>query len=259
MAGLEHRRNSMRSLQPDLAWKNLFCATHISKTEIADTVFLFWRIWKGRCKATYALVLLQTRVLFRQLTSHIEEWRTAEGQKARQPTGAQRSAANPNNQIGSRRSHPDAICPNNGILVRFDGAMKKNQGGSIGFAGFSRDGTLSFAFGKYYEGISEAYISELLALRDAMRWCLTHNFLVVAFCGDAQLVIKHAMAKNASHSRAGAVLEEVHSFFSFFESVSCLFAPRSYNRAAHVVANQALSSGIRLLTDYRPFLEATCT
>ncbi|CAL1357176.1 unnamed protein product [Linum trigynum] len=102
-----------------------------------------------------------------------------------------------------QRSNQDATCPIGGIIVRFDGAMKSNQGSASGFVCFLGDGNILFNFDKLYDGISYVFVSELLALRDAMTWCLIQNFSVVAFCGDFQLVIRHVSSKEASHSLCG--------------------------------------------------------
>ncbi|CAL1399517.1 unnamed protein product [Linum trigynum] len=178
----------------------------------------------------------------------------AEAQKVQRSEEVRRSIPHSSSGQGPHSRRTDVSFPSEGILVRFDGATKIPQGCATGFVGFSCDGNIIFAVGKFYQGISDAYISELLAIRDAMKWCLTHNFFTVVFCGDSQLVIKDVTLKKTSHSRAGAILEEVHSLLSSFLSVSCLFAPRSFNRAAHVVAKQALLSGVRLHTDYRSLL-----
>ncbi|CAL1367047.1 unnamed protein product [Linum trigynum] len=254
LSDLDHIRDMMRESPMDLAWRNLFLTPHISKNDVAFIVFLFWRIWKGRCKATYGYILYRSHVLYRQLLAQVEEWRMAEAQKVQRSEEVQRSIPHSSSGQGPHSRRTDVSFPSEGILVRFDGATKIPQGCATGFVGFSGDGNITFAVGKFYQGISDAYISELLAIRDAMKWCLTHNFFTVVFCGDSQLVIKDVTLKKTSHSRAGALLEEVHSLLSSFLSVSCHFAPRSFNRAAHLVAKQALLSGVRLHTDYRSLL-----
>ncbi|CAL1405831.1 unnamed protein product [Linum trigynum] len=197
----------MRASSMDLAWRILFFTHHISKNDVAFIVFLFWRIWKDRCKATYGHVLYKSHVLYRKLLVPVEEWRMAEAQKVQSFEEVRRSIPHSSTGQDSLSRRTDVSFPSEGILVRFDGATKISQGCSTGFVGFSGDGNITFAVGKFYQGITDAYISELLAIRDAMKWCLTHNFLTVAFCRDSQLVIKDVTSKKASHSRAGVILE----------------------------------------------------
>ncbi|KAK9937096.1 hypothetical protein M0R45_013912 [Rubus argutus] len=57
---------------------------------------------------------------------------------------------------------------------------------------------------------------------------------------DAQTVVHDLLSTNHDWSVEGALLEEVKTFFRFFNSVICTYTPRKCNRAAHVLARNAL-------------------
>ncbi|CAL1403177.1 unnamed protein product [Linum trigynum] len=67
------------------------------------------------------------------------------------------------------------VAASHAFLVRFDGDVKRDRGVSIGFVGFDSLGALHFALGKFYDGIQDPFLAKLLALRDAMNWCLTRG------------------------------------------------------------------------------------
>ncbi|CAL1381107.1 unnamed protein product [Linum trigynum] len=137
------------------------------------------------------------------------------------------------------------------MLVHFDRATKESFGGAIDFVGFASQNVISFAFGRSYAEVHDPFVIELLALRDAMRWCLSHSVTNVLFCGDAQVVIRMVSAKDSNHALGGAILKEVQVLRTSLARVSFHFAPRRYNRAAHTVAKQALASMVQRLVDHR--------
>ncbi|CAL1382062.1 unnamed protein product [Linum trigynum] len=60
-----------------------------------------------------------------------------------------------------------------------------------------------------------------------------------------------------AHDRGGALFEDTRSLVSHFSRISYCFVSRQLNRAAHHVAQKALSSGVRPLVDSRVFLSST--
>ncbi|CAL1353300.1 unnamed protein product [Linum trigynum] len=53
LAGKEHIRVMIANLSPDLAWSVMFNSLRLSKLEMAEILFLTWRIWKARCWSCY--------------------------------------------------------------------------------------------------------------------------------------------------------------------------------------------------------------
>ncbi|CAL1358975.1 unnamed protein product [Linum trigynum] len=60
--------------------------------------------------------------------------------------------------------------------------------------------------------------------------------------------------KDSSHVLSGSLLSEIQVLRVSMQRVSFHFAPRKYNRAAHIVEKKALSSLDRRLVDQRLFL-----
>ncbi|CAL1380110.1 unnamed protein product [Linum trigynum] len=174
----------------------------------------------------------------------MSEWSVAqETTTARRRHGQSRAPPSPN-------TIPPPI-PEGFMLVHFDGATKALVGGAIGFVGLSSQRAISFALGRFYTAFDHPFLIELMALRDDMRWCLSHSITNVLFCGDAQVVIRMIAANDSSHALGGAILKEVQVLRTSLARVSFHFAPCRYNRAAHTVAKHALSSMVPHLVDHR--------
>ncbi|CAL1413360.1 unnamed protein product [Linum trigynum] len=256
MAGLGNLRRRLEGLSHLNCWQVLFFSCHLSKTEIADVVFLCWRVWKSRCWALHKHIQYMGQALFRQFRAQVDEWQLASAPLTLHRGGGGARRARMGATQEARNLVPAGVCPADGVLVRFDGAWKKDAGVGIGFVGFSNNGQLVFAFGRHYPGVSDPFISELLALRDAVNWCVLHGFGSVNFCGDCQLLIRRIRTREVNHGMGGALLEEVCSASALFSFFYCNFTPRLYNRAAHLVASNALSSTVRLLVDCRVCLSS---
>ncbi|CAL1361463.1 unnamed protein product [Linum trigynum] len=254
LADLEGVRITLGGMSPDEAWCHLFFSMNLSKIEIANIVFILWRLWKGRCWSVHEGIQYLPSALFRQFQRQVGEWRTLGPNSSIQPLGGTVSAApGPSRTPGNAPTTPSSPSL---INVWFDGATKGGHGGSIGFVGYHTAGNVLFAFGKFYEGIQDPFLMECLALRDAIHWCLTHSFLSVCFHGDSQLLIRRMIGGDMHHVRGGAILEDVRSLASSFLDVSFVFVSRQLNRAAHHVAQQALPLGVRLFVDSRALLSS---
>ncbi|CAL1395979.1 unnamed protein product [Linum trigynum] len=137
-----------------MAWSCVFKSLQLNKLEMAELLFLIWRIWKARCWSCYDRVQYLPGLLFQQILHQRDEWiaATALGSHGRNLSGRSPSTT------------PSPSCPSGGLLVRFDGATSREVGGSIGFVGFSASATIVHAYGKYYDGLFEPFLLELLAL-----------------------------------------------------------------------------------------------
>ncbi|CAL1389646.1 unnamed protein product [Linum trigynum] len=263
LAGLADVRSKLEGLPMDDAWNNLLLSLRLSKLQVAEVVFLCWRIWKGRCWAVHGGIQYLPPALLRQFRLEVDEWRAASlgpsthsGGSPSPVTGIPRSPSPTTTGVIASRVLDVRSAASQAWLVRFDGATKRARGCSVGFVGFDSLGGLTFAFGKFYPDIQDPFLAELLAFRDAMDWCLTRGFLSVKFVGDSQLVVRHVFTDERQHAMGGALLEDVHRMVQGFEFCSCSYAKRIFNRAAHFVAKQALSSEVRLLVDFRTALSS---
>ncbi|CAL1377284.1 unnamed protein product [Linum trigynum] len=161
--------------------------------------------------------------------TQVEEWSST--QAALASSNDRRASVPP----GIRGHTPPPISPGT-VLVHFDGATKTSIGGGVGFVGFSGPTTILFAFGKFYDYMIDAFIIEMLALRDALGWCLSNSISNVSFCADAHVIIQMINRKDSSHVLGGSLLAEIQVLRVSMQRVSFHFALRKYNRAAHIVA-----------------------
>ncbi|CAL1390217.1 unnamed protein product [Linum trigynum] len=178
--------------------------------------------------SVHGLIQYLPPALFRQLQLQVQEWREAEQTRPAIPHSGNGSAPPPfptrigHGGLEGDRPHPDTI------HVWFDEAAKRDQGGSVRFVGFQVSGMILFAFGKAYEGLSDPFVMECLALRDALQWCLMHGFVFVKFHGDSQQLIHRMVRSDVSHDRSGAILEDARALASQFSWVSFCFVSRAH-------------------------------
>ncbi|CAL1354845.1 unnamed protein product [Linum trigynum] len=88
--------------------------------------------------------------------------------------------------------------------------------------------------------IDDPMVVELLDLREAVLWCISHGFTDMRFEGDAKVVIDKILGADTSDSRMGAILEEIVQFVASSPGFSVRFVGRHSNRVAHLVARKAL-------------------
>ncbi|CAL1371368.1 unnamed protein product [Linum trigynum] len=219
LAGFGHLFHHLNSLHVAIGWRFLLLDVGLSRAEVTRLVFLYWRIWKGRCSSTYELIQFLPVSLLRQFNCQTAEWFSA------QESGTARRRQHLPSPTACRNSTPPTI-PSGFMLVHFDGATKESFGGAIGFVGFASQNVVSFAYGRSYAEVHDPFLIELLALRDAMRWCLSHSVTNVLFCGDAQVFIRMVSAKDSNHALGGAILNEVQVLRTSLARVLFHFAPR---------------------------------
>ncbi|CAL1354783.1 unnamed protein product [Linum trigynum] len=121
LAGKDHVHVLLSGMTPDLAWYTIFFYLQLSKVAMVELVFLAWRIWKARCWSCYDKVQFLPGPLFRQFLHQKEEWI---------------AATSPPSSHGCRLARPPISspwpsCPPGGLVVRFDGATRREVGGSI--------------------------------------------------------------------------------------------------------------------------------
>ncbi|CAL1360746.1 unnamed protein product [Linum trigynum] len=82
---------------------------------------------------------------------------------------------------------------------------------------------------------------EILALRDAVHWCVQRGLSVVRFEGDVKFIIDRLNQAQNNDSRAGPIFREVLSYLSEHIGFLVRFVGRRSNRVAHLMARKALS------------------
>ncbi|CAL1397676.1 unnamed protein product [Linum trigynum] len=123
----------------------------------------------------------------------------------------------------------------------WDWATRRGSHSAGGMVLFDPGWTLLRAKGVQFAQIEEPLVVELLALREAIIWCLECGLSEVRFGGDAKVNIDKINQANTSDSHLGAVLDEICQYFRAHPGFSVRFVGRENNRVAHSVARKAIS------------------
>ncbi|CAL1409524.1 unnamed protein product [Linum trigynum] len=70
-------------------------------------------------------------------------------------------------------------------------------------------GSIVFVNGFLYAGVDDPYSVELLALRDAIRWCSLKGLTEVVFRGDAKVFLDKIREREVRDVKGGSILEEI--------------------------------------------------
>ncbi|CAL1391415.1 unnamed protein product [Linum trigynum] len=140
--------------------------------------------------------------------------------------------------MGGLQSHP-APQGDAGLVCRWNGATKSGSHSAGGMVLSSEGGVLRAA-GVQFSVIDDPVIAELLALREAVKWCLAQGFSMIRFEGDAKVIIDKIRRREVDDSRMGAVLSEVVQICALHPGLSIRFVGRRSNKVAHLVGRKAL-------------------
>ncbi|CAN1225604.1 Uncharacterized mitochondrial protein AtMg00310 [Linum perenne] len=195
-------------------------------------ILAWWRVWKGRNHVVFNHAQFSIDSLYRQFDSHLSEL--------------------PLFCLPSLPSHPPSsivLVPRQArwippfpqrLKVNIDGAVQAPLGGSTGWVLRSSTGMVLHAVGTPYPGITDPFILELLACRDAVSWCVFSSLFQVDFEGDAELVSKAIRDQEGTRAQGGIIVQEITRLLTSSPSFKLLLIRRSANRAAHSVARMAL-------------------
>ncbi|CAL1373396.1 unnamed protein product [Linum trigynum] len=131
-----------------------------------------------------------------------------------------------------------------------DGVVQHGSHGAGGWVIQDASGVLLASAARRYQGLQDPTLVELLALRDAVRWCSDRCWFSVTFMGDAQIVFQKVKAGEVHDALGGALLQEIQALRSSFQHFDCVFVGRNRNRVAHIVARKALSLRPPLLVGF---------
>ncbi|XP_004308590.1 PREDICTED: uncharacterized protein LOC101299621 [Fragaria vesca subsp. vesca] len=90
-------------------------------------------------------------------------------------------------------------------------------------------------------GFPSPYICEMMALRNGLHFCVQAGFTHVQVECDCQVVVNAIHLAEKDLSSEGAIVDEIRTLLSYFQSVSLGFISRSSNNVAHYVAKYAIS------------------
>ncbi|CAN1177238.1 Putative ribonuclease H protein At1g65750 [Linum perenne] len=195
-------------------------------------VLAWWRVWKGRNHVVFNHAQYRIDSLFRQFASHLCEL----------PLFCLPSLpSHPPSSLAPVSRQPRWIPPHpQRLKVNVDGAVQAPLGGSTGWVLRAPTGMVLHAVGTPYPGITDPFILELLACRDAVSWCVSSGLFQVDFEGDAEMVSKAVRDQESTRAQGGIIVQEVSRLLASSPSFKLLSVRRSANRAAHSVARLAL-------------------
>ncbi|CAL1401701.1 unnamed protein product [Linum trigynum] len=136
---------------------------------------------------------------------------------------------------------PSGTASGSPVICMWDGATQHGSHSARGVVLMTRGRDTLMARGGQFPCIDDPVVVEVLALREAVWWCLENGFTEVCFEGDAKVIIDKIIRAEIGDTRMGAILEEIVSCFALHPGFSVWFVGRRNNRVAHMVARQALS------------------
>ncbi|CAL1406937.1 unnamed protein product [Linum trigynum] len=122
-----------------------------------------------------------------------------------------------------------------------DGAVAPCSHGAGGLVIRDAMGIVCYVHGFYYAGLLDSFIFELMAFRDAIRWCSLKGLTEVMFYGEAKVVIEKIQRRDARDVKGGRILVELENLQRQYQGFGISFVGRSNNQMAHDVVRKTLS------------------
>ncbi|CAL1389956.1 unnamed protein product [Linum trigynum] len=226
-ADLEHIGEGLPRSSFPLFLKKVLALIH-QPTLFLAVVAILWRISRSRNWVVFECKQYSVAALMRQFLQQYEEW-------VRLPVDTPGMApVVPETDFPTQEGVPGLICG-------WDGATRRGSHSAGGVVLMGPNREIHMANGFQFPVIDDPLVVELLALREAVRWCLGQGLSCVQFEGDAKVVIDKIRRAEDRDGRVGTVLEEVLQYFDRTPGFSVRFIGRRVNRVAHLVARKALS------------------
>ncbi|CAL1371574.1 unnamed protein product [Linum trigynum] len=200
-----------------------------SQTHILQIVCLLWRIWKPINKVVFENTNPHVRSLARQFSFQVREVLSS-----RLPAPLVQP------RVIASSSQPLECPPEDYLKINFDVAVQAS-GYSSGLVVRGSDDHVLLASDFHHPGISDPYLAELLAARDAISLAASRSLPRVIIEGDAAVVIRQLSLGAVEDSVGGPILRDCRlilgslSLFIEFRAV-----PRTTNWAAHRMTRIAL-------------------
>ncbi|CAL1393515.1 unnamed protein product [Linum trigynum] len=159
-------------------------------------ICLLWRIWKSRNKVVFEFTQPLASSLARQFFFQVQEY----------------SSVSPHPQLLSPRLQSSRLSswvgpPEGFIKINFDAALHV-QGSSLGLVVRETDGQVFLALGFHHPGISNPYLAELLAARDAISVVLSRSIPRAIIEGDSEVVVRQLDGRCCEDSVGGPLLRD---------------------------------------------------
>ncbi|CAN1146274.1 hypothetical protein LINPERHAP2_LOCUS15157, partial [Linum perenne] len=128
------------------------------------------------------------------------------------------------------------------LKINVDGALSDGLGGASGLVVRDSVGGLLFATGISYPGITNPFLVELLAVREACFLCRDMGWSQVDIEGDATEVTRVVSSRLLLSRDGGSLVADICRLLDSLPQVQLLAVPRQANMTAHYVARHALRS-----------------
>ncbi|CAN1141599.1 Uncharacterized mitochondrial protein AtMg00310 [Linum perenne] len=213
-----------------IVWRKVL---RLSQPEGKKIIFFWWRVWKSRNVVVFQAkqtLLPGLQIQFEQHLANSELELDPEDRAVRPNTAFR--------PVPPARWRPPQL---GRIKVNVDGAIRRAQGGGIGFILRDSSSSVIFAGGRSFPHVLDPFTLEVLAVREALRWCIGKSIVSLDVEGDAAMVTKHILDKKCLHPRAGVIVQECKALLSRYPTIRCFSVRREANTAAHNLAKHALT------------------
>nr|GMD88427.1 uncharacterized protein LOC109155154 [Ipomoea batatas] len=185
-----------------------------------------WKIWEVRNHKVWNNICPNHSAVVEGARSYLEAWSTV-----------QQINRSPNLQPSQMKwTKP----PHGWLKLNVDAAINKElKTIGLGFILRNDNGRFVAAREQMWQGLYNAKEAEAIAVREALSWIKELNIDYVQVETDALLVIQ-GLQKNSCVSSFDLILEDIHKLASHFLCISFMFAKRSANSAAHLLAREAV-------------------
>ncbi|CAN1315043.1 Transposon TX1 uncharacterized 149 kDa protein [Linum perenne] len=216
--------NAIPHTHPAIVWRWIQCRC---PQDANLWVLAWWRIWKSRNWVVFEKFQTSILALNRQFTFDRDKLSLLP-----LPT-APATALLPRPSFWLPPQHPR-------LKINVDGAVLPGSGGAVGLVVRDSAGGLLFATGISYPGLTNPFILELLAARDACVLCRSMGWTAVDIEGDATQVLQAISNKPICGRDGGAVVRDIWFLVESLPQIRFQTVPRQSNTAAHCVARHGL-------------------
>ncbi|CAN0887225.1 hypothetical protein LINGRAHAP2_LOCUS15567, partial [Linum grandiflorum] len=236
------RQLSMTLNCPELLTRNhhpvsLWRQCHLRGNSYAiKLIYFWWRLWKSRNSVVFEALQHSIAALARQFTAHFREANVLLHQHSISTTPQLVPCTGASTAIWLPR-HPD-------FTLFSDAATQHTMGiqagyGSIGLVVFDAVGSLAQALGHVIRHITDVLHLEVFGIRAALHACHPWRSNTCIICSDSLEAVR-LLHSHSMDTRLGTLLTECRDLLHNLPMVFLHHIPRRDNRAAHLVAREAL-------------------
>ncbi|CAN6725118.1 unnamed protein product [Malus baccata var. baccata] len=211
-----------------------------------EFAFGLWRLWKNRNDAVFKGLYRQPLDVMDLWWKNIIEFREAStclGDTARNMVVTPLSATARPSLHWQRPRYGT-------IKINTDAAWcKATLRAGVGWVGRDFAGVLQAAGGLGTVRCLSAAAAEAIAIRNALKACITHRFNHVVIESDAKLIIQMIRKEVTVDCNLDCVLGDIEVLAQMLKSVTFAFVPRESNHAAHLVAKHVFKEGRDFIWD----------